>query len=146
VLDQAPRSATATALAPCTVHVMSSAQFRALIRQFDAADAVARHAFTRVRESEQARFEISTLPVAQRLACALLRLTADGPADHIDLSQDQLARLIGASRNAVVTVLTRLRTQRIIATSRRHMGIRDPDALRALAAGDTTHPGDAPAV
>jgi CRP/FNR family transcriptional regulator, cyclic AMP receptor protein len=41
VLDQAPRTATVTALAPCTVHVMSSEQFRALIRSHDAADSVA---------------------------------------------------------------------------------------------------------
>ena len=146
VLDQAPRSATVAALTPCTVHVMSSEQFRALIRRHNAADAVALHAFTRVRQSEQARFEVSMLPVAQRLACALLRLTADGPADGIALSQDQLARLIGASRNAIVTVLARLRTQGVIATSRRHLVIQDPGALRALAAGETAHPGDARAV
>ena len=146
VLDQAPRSATVVALTPCTVHVMSSEQFRALICRHDAADAAVRHAFTRVRESEQVRFEISTLPVAQRLACALLRLTADGPADGIGLSQDQLARLIGASRNAVVTALARLRTQGIIATSRRHLVIQDLGSLRALAAGDTARPRDTPAV
>jgi CRP/FNR family transcriptional regulator, cyclic AMP receptor protein len=119
VLDQAQRSATVTALAPCTVHVMSSEQFRALIHRHHAADAVARHAFAKVREAERARFEISTLPVAQRLACALVRLTAHGCADGIGLSQEQLARLIGASRNGVVTALTGLRDQGIIATSRR---------------------------
>ena len=142
VLDQAPRSATVTALTPCTVHVMSSEQFRALIRRHDAADAVARHAFAKVREAERARFEISALPVAQRLACALVRLTAHDCADRIGLSQEQLARLIGASRNGVVTALAGLRDQGIIATSRRCLIIRDLGALRAMAAGDTTHPGD----
>jgi len=146
VLDRAPRSATVTALIPCTVHVLSSEQFQVLIRRHDAADAVARHAFARVRAAEQARFEISALPVAQRLACALVRLTADGSADGIGLSQDQLARLIGASRNAVVAALARLRNQGIIATSRRRLVIRDPGALRAISAGDTAHPGDALAV
>lgn len=76
VMDQAPRSATVTALTHCTVHVLSSEQFRALIRRHEAADALARHAFARVREAELARFEMSTLPVAQRLACALVRLMA----------------------------------------------------------------------
>lgn len=146
VLDQGPRSATVTALCPCTVHVMSSEQFRALIRRHNAADAVAQHAFARVREAEWTRFETSALPVAQRLACALLRLTARGCADSIGLSQEELGRLIGASRNGVVTVLTELRDQGIITTSRRCLIIRDLDALRALAAGDTTHPGDALAV
>ncbi len=146
VLDQAPRTATVTALTSCTVRVMSSEQFRALIRRHDAADAVARHAFARVREAEQARFEISALPVAQRLARALIRLTASNSANAIGLSQDQLARLIGASRNAVVAALAALRAQGVITTSRRHLIVRDQVALQAVADGNTAPPGHARAV
>lgn len=146
VLDQAPRTATVTALTPCTARVMSSDQFRTLIRRHDAADAVARHAFARVREAEQARFEIGTLPVAQRLARALMRLTASSSANAIGLSQEQLARLIGASRNAVVAALATLRTQGVITTSRRHLIVRDQFALQAIADGYTTPPGHARAV
>lgn len=145
-LDQASRSATVTALTPCTVYAASSEQFRALIERHAAADAVARHAFARLREAEQVRFELKTLPVAQRLACALLRLRASGVADHIGLSQEQVAKLIGASRNAVVTALAELRAQGVISTSRRRLIIADPDALRQLAARGPAHPGDALAV
>jgi CRP-like cAMP-binding protein len=139
-LDQAQRTATVTALSPCTVRVMSSEQFGALIRRHDAADAVARYAFARVREAEQARFEISAFPVGQRLARALVRLTASGSGNAIGLSQDQLARLIGASRNAVVGTLAALRTQGIITTSRRQLVVRDQTALQALAEGRTAQP------
>lgn len=146
ILDQTLRTATVTALSPCTVRVMSSEQFGALIRRHDAADAVARHAFARVRDAEQARFEISALPVAQRLACALVRLTASGSANAIGLSQDQLARLIGSSRNAVVGALAALRTQGVITTSRRHLIVRDQLALQTFAEGNTAQPGRARAV
>jgi CRP-like cAMP-binding protein len=146
VLDEAPRSATVTALTPCTVHVMSSEHFRALIHRHGAADTVARHAFARLREAERARFEMNTLPVTQRVARALVRLTATPSVDSIGLSQEQLARLVGASRNAVVDALVRLRGQGIISTSRRHLVICKPAALRALAMENTPRPGDARAV
>jgi len=134
-LDLAPRSASVTALTPCTVHAASSEEFRALIRKHGAAETLARHAFARLRQADLARLEMKALPVPQRLACALVRLTLSRAADSIGLSQEQLARLIGASRNAVVDALGELRAQGIIATSRRRLIICNPSALRALATG-----------
>jgi CRP/FNR family transcriptional regulator, cyclic AMP receptor protein len=146
VMDQAPRSATVTALTHCTVKVLSSEQFRALIRRHEAVETVARHAFARFRESELVRFQMNTLPVAQRLACALVRLMADSTGDGIELSQDQLARLIGTSRNTIVATLASLRTRGIITTSRRRVMISDPSALHRLAAANGPTPGAASAV
>jgi CRP/FNR family transcriptional regulator, cyclic AMP receptor protein len=146
VLDQAPRSATVTALTNCTVNVLSSEQFRALIQRHEAVEIVARHAFARVREAEQTRFQMSTFPVTQRLACALVRLMAGTPGDGIELSQDQLARLVGSSRNTIVTTLASLRAEGIITTSRRRVIISDPSALHRLAAGNGPPPGAARAV
>ena len=146
VMDQAPRSATVTALTRCTVRVLSSEQFAELIRRHGVADQVARHAFARIRAVELIRFEMGTLSVAQRLACALVRLTAGSTDDGIELSQDQLARLIGASRNAVVAALASLRARGIITTSRRRLVVCDPHALGRLAAGSTMCPGAAHAV
>src|SRR5260370_14873841 len=94
VMDQAPRSATVTALTNCTVRVLSSEQFGALISRHEAASEVARHAFARIREVELIRFEMGTLPVAQRLACALLRLMADVTDDGIELPPDHPAPLL----------------------------------------------------
>ena len=131
--DQSLRTATVTALTSCIVYALTNGQFRALILRHDAAGAVTRHAFTRLREAEQARFEMKVLPVAQRLARALVRLTANGAGDNLGLSQEQLTRLIGASRNAVVAALAGLRAGGIIATSRRRLIVRDHDALQRLA-------------
>jgi CRP/FNR family transcriptional regulator, cyclic AMP receptor protein len=141
VMDQALRSATVTALTDCTVRVLSCEQFRSLICRHGAVDAVARHAFARFREAELARFEMGTLPADQRIACALVRLMAGNPDVGIDLSQDQLARMIGTSRNTVVAVLASLRAQGVIMTSRRRLTVRAPEALHELAAGNTAPTG-----
>lgn len=146
VMDQAPRSATVTALTHCTVNVLSSEQFRALIRKHEAVEMVARHAFARLREAELARFQMSTLPVAQRLACALVRLMDASTGDGIELSQDQLARLIGSSRNTIVATLASLRAQGVITTSRRRVTISDPPALHRIAAANGPTSGAARAV
>jgi CRP-like cAMP-binding protein len=105
-----------------------------------AIEAVTRHIASRLREAEQVRSEIEIFPVPQRLARALVRLAASGAGSEFSLSQEQLARLIGASRNAVVKALAELRTQGIIATSRRHLIVRDLASLRRFAAGDTVDP------
>jgi CRP/FNR family transcriptional regulator, cyclic AMP receptor protein len=138
VLDQSPRSATVTALTQCTTHILSSEQFRLLINRHSAVEIMARHAFARMREAELARFEVSTLPVAQRLACTLIRLMTRNSDRRIEFSQDQLARLVGASRNTVVAALSELRDRGVIMTSRRRLIVNDPQLLLELAAGNAT--------
>jgi CRP/FNR family cyclic AMP-dependent transcriptional regulator len=146
VMDQELRSATVSALTDCTVRVLSSEQFRSLIRKHDAVDSVARHAFARFREAELARFEMSKFPADQRIACVLIRLMASHPDRDIDLSQDQLARLTGTSRNTVVAVLASMRAQGVITTSRGRLIVRAPKALHELAAGNSAPTGPAQAV
>jgi CRP/FNR family transcriptional regulator, cyclic AMP receptor protein len=146
ILDQSPRSATVTALTKCTAHVLSSEQFHLLIHRHGAVEIMARHAFARMRAAEDARFELSTLPVAQRLACAVVRLMARSSGRSIELSQDQLARLVGASRNAIVTALAELRARGVITTSRRRLIVSDPQLLLELATVSTTAEGTPHAV
>jgi CRP/FNR family transcriptional regulator, cyclic AMP receptor protein len=146
VLDQSPRSATVTALTQCTTHVLSSEQFRLIINRHAAVEIMARHAFVRMREAELARFEMSTLPVAQRLACAMVRLMTRSSDWRIELSQDQLARLVGASRNTIVGALGELRARGVIKTSRRRLMVTDPQLLLELAAGNPAARGTSHAV
>lgn len=138
ILDQSPRSATVTALTQCATRILSSEQFRLLINRHMAVEIMARHAFARMREAELARFELSTLPVTQRLACALVRLMTRNSDRRIELSQDQLARLVGASRNTIVAAVTELRDRGVIMTSRRRLIINDLQLLLELAAGNAT--------
>jgi CRP-like cAMP-binding protein len=136
-VDGRRRSATVTALTPLTCRVLSGTVFRRFIDQPTAAAAFARYTMCRLREADLQRAELAVLPVRQRLARTLLRLhqaTGDaGSRRAFELPQQDLADLIGASRNAIVLALGVLRAEGIIATGRRQLTIVDPQALHRIA-------------
>ncbi|MFG2178485.1 Crp/Fnr family transcriptional regulator [Streptomyces abikoensis] len=110
LLDGGVRSATVIAAEPCRVHTVPGPTFENFISRHGALHTLARHAVGRIRESEEIRQELATASVTARLAAALLRLAtaSEGPADRpvaIRLTQEELAQLIGASRNSVVQAL-----------------------------------------
>ena len=61
--------------------------------------------------------------------------TGDGISVQLPLSQEQLASWCGASREPTVRGLRALRSLNCIAIGRRHLVIRDLDALRRYAQG-----------
>jgi CRP/FNR family cyclic AMP-dependent transcriptional regulator len=127
-VDRRPRSATITALTDVITHLLSGEQFRRFLTRPAVAAGFAAYTVGRLREADKQRTELAVLPVGQRLARTLLRLNrASGPA--IRLPQRELAELIGASRNAVVAELARLRDQGIVVTGRREISIVDPARL-----------------
>ena len=75
--------------------------------------------------------------VDQRLADLLLRLATRDLRTHRiqDLSQADLARMIGASRESVSRTLSRWEREGAITTGQRWVEIRDEGALRAAANG-----------
>lgn len=122
LLDGGVRSATVIAAEPCRVHTVPAPTFETFINEYGALPALARHAVGRIRESEEIRQELATASVAARLASALLRLAiaSQGPADRpvvIRLTQEELAQLIGASRNSVVQALAPWRSAGWIRTA-----------------------------
>jgi CRP/FNR family transcriptional regulator, cyclic AMP receptor protein len=113
VLDGGSRSCTVVAASPCRVFVVLAADFMRFVAENDLQPALLRHAVGRIRESDEIRLELATAPVAVRLASALTRLAAVSQASPrgvpIALSQQELALLVGASRNAVGQALARWR-------------------------------------
>lgn len=131
-VDRRPRSATVTALTDVITHLLGGEQFRRFLARPTVAAGFAAYTVGRLREADRQRTELAVLPVRQRLARTLLRLDqAGGPA--IRLPQWELAELIGASRNAVVAELARLRDQGIVMTGRREISIGDPARLMEAA-------------
>ncbi|QSB16506.1 Crp/Fnr family transcriptional regulator [Natronosporangium hydrolyticum] len=135
-LDGQPRSATVTAISAVTARLLTGEQ----LRRFTADPAVSasflHYTMARVRESAELRGELALLPVRSRLARALLRLGAgNGPGDRpeVQLSQQDLAQLVGASRNAVVVALAELRTAGLLTTHRKTIIIRDRSGLAGYA-------------
>ncbi|WBB95979.1 Crp/Fnr family transcriptional regulator [Solwaraspora sp. WMMA2080] len=137
-LDGTPRSASVSVLRPVTARKLTTEQFLAVVDDRDLHPALRRYTNARLRESDEQRVEIASLPVPQRLARALLRLakaSPDGPNQvslDLGLSQDGLAQLIGASRNAVVTAISRFRDDRLIATAPRRFMLLDLGRLARI--------------
>jgi CRP/FNR family transcriptional regulator, cyclic AMP receptor protein len=93
-----------------------------------------RHLFRRVEE-------LLALPLPQRLARLLARLSrefgkplAAGVCIDLNLSQSDLAAMLGASRQRTNTCLQQLQRQKVIALSPPRMIILDGERLRALSA------------
>jgi CRP-like cAMP-binding protein len=86
-------------------------------------------------EIEQNLERVATDTVDQRLADILLQL-ASGDGGNLcvrNMSQAELARMIGASRESVSRALSRWEREQIIRSGQRWVEIRDENALRSVA-------------
>ncbi len=86
--------------------------------------------------------ESSSLAVEQKVAKALVDLVAKGVGERRDegvvlrFSQLDLASLVGASRDAVVPVIRKLKADGVVATGRKMIIILDLGAIDAIARGE----------
>lgn len=142
-IDQEPRSATALAAEPVEALVLTVEDFQSFISTTPRAAMVMLLGLVRrLREADRKRIEFAAFDTVGRVALRLLDLAkqfgepAGGTAVRITLplSQQELAGLIGASREAVSKALQQLRKRGWIETQRRGISILDPEALakRAL--------------
>jgi CRP/FNR family transcriptional regulator, cyclic AMP receptor protein len=141
-IDDSPRSATATVAEDLTAIVVSTPRFRRLLAdRGPVALAVLAAVAVRLRESATRRLESGTSDTMARLCDRLVQLAGDrpaGPGGAIEiespLTQQELAEWIGASRDAVVLALRRLRQLGWIETGRRRITVLDLDSVRAASA------------
>jgi len=140
-LDGRRRSATATALCDVAVTRMSTAAFEALL---DAEPARARQLLhvlaAQLRAANLQRSERDEGSTVQRVARRLTSLARSftehndpGAPVELQLTQDDLAGWVGATREATNRALAALRTTGCIATRHRRVVVTDPAALAALA-------------
>ncbi len=142
VFDGAPRSATAVTLEEVEAVVVSASVLTRAAREIETAHELIRILASRLREADRRRLEFSSLDTLGRVAWRLVELgerfgrrTPEGIAVDLPISQDQLASWCAASREATVKALASLRALGVISTSRRHVLIGDPEALRRHAQG-----------
>lgn len=139
VLDGGMRSTTATAMLDCHLaHVPREEMLRLLDERHDVSQAMLNQMANRVRESNDTISGLVLSDVPGRMAYLLLTLaerfgvaTEHGVAVHHDLTQAELAQMVGASRETVNKVLTDFVVRRWITTSGRTVVIKDPARLRA---------------
>lgn len=140
-IDRTVRSATVTAIRPVRALLVPCAAFESFLSEQPAAAlALLRLVVARLRDSDRLRVEFGTLEVQARLARRLLELASDhgeldggGAAMVVDVTQDDLAGIVGASRQSIARALRELREAGIIATGRRNITIVDLDALTTRA-------------
>lgn len=138
LLDGHPRSASAAALADVSVLVLERADFIDLLRSRpDAAMAVLGVVARRLRETDETASGLAFLDVSGRLAKKLLELAGthgverpDGVFLDISLTQEELANMIGVTRESVNRNLSLFRRLGLVKSEGRRFVLRDLAGLR----------------
>ena len=139
-IDGQPRSASAEAVTPIQVLVLRIEEFRAYLQHHPrAALELLGVVAARLRMSSQRQLEFGTSDALTRLCrCVLVMIDRFGDRDRapsvgLPLAQQDLAKLTGLSREAVVKGLRRLRDLGWVETSGRILVVRDLAAVEARA-------------
>lgn len=142
LLDGAPRSASAAAAEDATLLVLDRSDFVQLIASRPRATlAVLAVVARRLRETDEMASDLAFMNVSGRLAKKLLELAAahgaqrpDGVLLDVRLTQEEIANMIGVTRESVNRNLARLRRAGLIQREGRRLLIRDAEGLRQLSA------------
>ncbi|WP_435602485.1 Crp/Fnr family transcriptional regulator [Streptomyces sp. bgisy130] len=137
VLDDDVRSASVETISSCTVGVVGKAEFLRFVVDHDLFPVLVRYAFTRMRESDEARGGGDTLT---RLAATLVGLAdisghpAGLPGEPLELAltRHELAQYLGISRNTISATLAELESCDVQA-GRKRIVLGDLTALRRVA-------------
>jgi len=140
LLDNSNRSATATAIVPSETIVLFRQDFLEFLSDNpEVASEVNRTLVQRLRSSNQMLGDMVFLDVPTRVAKQLLALVEtyleDGAVDGVipvPVSQDELAHLVGASRETVSRALNNYRRMGILSTSNRLVTINDLSRLERM--------------
>ena len=133
LIDGGPRPQTAQAVSDVELSVLDAAAFgrlRGAHRGFD--DALLRLLAAQMRAATTHYADRSLDDLRSRVIARLLLLA--GPAPVLQLSQSELAMMVGASRQHVNKVLKQLESEKLIAIDYAAIRITDIDGLRDLLA------------
>ncbi|MBC6447573.1 Crp/Fnr family transcriptional regulator [Actinokineospora xionganensis] len=137
--DGEPRSANVVAGTATTAYWLSARRLNNLAtRNNGIAPALWRTAVDRSRSADLRRIELTDGPGLTRVAVVIAELadrfgrrTTDGVVIALDLSQDDIAGIVSASRETVTRALRVLRADGAIATRRRQITVLRRDRLDA---------------
>ena len=135
------RTASVIAVDAVEAGFMTGDEFRAFLRDHpDAALVLIRMLVRRLAEADRDRVDLATQDSVGRIAKRLLELAADhgapsaggvgGTVIELSLTQDELARWTGATRETVSRALRLMRQLGWVSTDNRKVTVLDPAALR----------------
>ena len=131
LFDDAPRSATVTALSETQVVTIARDDFlRVVERSPRAIREILRLLARTVRRASGRIEDLVFLDVPGRVAKCLLDLAAANERNEVELTQDDLAAFVGATRVSVNRALADLEGLGAVAVGRRRIEIRDQETLR----------------
>ena len=131
LFDDAPRSATVTTLEETQVVTLAREDFlRVLERSPRATREILRLLARTVRRASGRIEDLVFLDVPGRVAKCLLDLATAHARTDVELTQDDLAAFVGATRVSVNRALADLESQGAIAVGRRHIAVKEPALLR----------------
>ncbi|HXZ43911.1 MAG TPA: Crp/Fnr family transcriptional regulator [archaeon] len=142
VLDGRPRWVTAVAAEPTQVLAIYREALLDFLRQHaEASLQIALSLCSRLRHIAELLSDMVFLDLLSRLAKRLCEMAdilheAVAEAKDVRITQEDLAEMVGATREAVNKHLGRLREMGVIQTGRKHVRILDPERLRAIALGN----------
>ena len=129
LIDNSPRSANVVALEPCELICVSKLDFkRCLSENFEMAMTVMRGLVKRLREADKQIGSLALMDVFGRVARLLLESADDVDGEKIvtkKLSKQDIARMIGASREMVSRVMKHLQVAGYIEVRGEAIVIRD---------------------
>jgi len=138
LLDELPRSADATALEDSLLYVLDRNDFFPFLTQNEnAVRSILRALSMRLRRTDDLFAEISFLTVSARLAKRLLELAEplqnpakESPEYRIQMSQRDIAAMLGVTRESINKELKILRDKGMVTTSRNAIIVQDLDRLK----------------
>lgn len=138
LFDPGPRASSATAITPVRVASMSRARLRPWLTEHPAvAEALLQALAERLRTANRALADLVFVDVPGRVAKVLVRLAdrfgdkeGDAYVVHHELTQEELARLVGASRETVNKALADFATRQWIRLESRGVVLLDIERLK----------------
>ena len=139
------RTATAIALDEVEAGLLEASELRAFLREHpDAAIVLIRMVVRRLAEATRDVIDLATQDSVGRLAKRLVdlsaehgKLTSGGTRIELALTQHELARWTGATRETVSRALRLMRQLGWVATDRKTITVLDPSALRERSGAGT---------
>ncbi|MGZ5141460.1 MAG: Crp/Fnr family transcriptional regulator, partial [Burkholderiales bacterium] len=127
LIDEKPRSASVQALEPCEVLCISKSTFMAcLADNSEAAMLVLRNVIGRLREADHKIASLALMDVHGRVARLLMELAKDVSGVWVvDTGSEEIARMVGASREMVSRVLKDMREHGLIRRDKRKIIVLD---------------------
>jgi CRP/FNR family cyclic AMP-dependent transcriptional regulator len=127
LIDEKPRSASVEALEASEILYISKPAFMACLKDnFDAAMLILRNVVARLREADRKIASLALMDVHGRVARLLMDLARDVNGIWVvDTGSEEMARMVGASREMVSRVLKEMRDGGLIRRDKRKIIVLD---------------------